>query len=296
MILFFIILPFSYLLIKLILQFVVWKFGKISYEGFSAAGFKFRSEDNLFYSSHNAWQKKYGYCHLYDVTAPLFRMIIDTEVIRFYYREANWLITFWKGQYGITTGAEIGIYKTKQFEVDRNTLYLPVRDDEMLDMKFTIFKKEQEIMSISKKHWWLAAFKLGMFSRPKDLVMDIQITFPNKEMLDAFLTSFKKLRHRKKSYSVSDNTFSFTYKRPHTRKVWTRGFLRDHITQYLNHRNVKLYNKYLIDLVDDGDSPNSIPFQQLVPSIIQNKEEKQEISNSIYLRQEASFSPRDDDL
>lgn len=54
------------------------------------------------------------------------------------------MIELWKGQYGITTGAEIGIYntasddiKTKQFT---GTYYDCASDDERLDMSFVLRK------------------------------------------------------------------------------------------------------------------------------------------------------------
>jgi len=117
-------------------------------------------------------------------------MVIDTEPVRFYYNNKNWLLTFWKGQYGIVTGAEVGIYSTKEGMVNKRTVYLPINDNEMLDMDMTLYKKGELITNVSSKHWWLAVFKLGMFSKPKDLTLDIKITFPNKDMLEALVSGF----------------------------------------------------------------------------------------------------------
>jgi len=107
-------IPIILILIRLILYFIVKKYGKFSYDGFSAAGFAYPPEKDIFYSTKNAWQKNFGYTRLYDILAPIFRIIIDTEPIKFNYNNKNWLITFWKGQYGIVTGAKIGIYYTTQ--------------------------------------------------------------------------------------------------------------------------------------------------------------------------------------
>lgn len=276
--LFFILIPIFYTLCKLIICFFIKKFGKFSYDGFNAAGFAYNPQKDIFYSTKNAWQKKFGYGHIYDVTAPLFRMIIDTESIRFYYNNKNWLISFWKGQYGITTGAEIGIYCTNQQEVNKKTIYLPASTSEMLNMSFILYKKDIPIMIVQDKHWWLTAFKIGMFSKPKELKMDINITFPNEEMLTSFLKSFKKLGYKNKDYRVIDNTFCFIFKKPRSPKVWTRNFLSDSIKQKLNHRNVKLYNKYLSDAIenngiDDSLIPNNqniILLKDLVPNILKN--------------------------
>lgn len=279
MLLYFFLMSILYLPTKIILFFIVNKFGKFSYDEFSAAGFAYDSDKKIFYSTKNAWQKEFGYCHLYDVGAPFFQMIIDTEPVRFNYNNKNWLITFWKGQYGITTGAEIGIYVTDQKKVNKKTIYFPVNDDEMLDMSFILYKKEKEITRVDAKHWWLAIFKIGMFSKPKELSMDIKITFPNKEMLDAFLSSFKKLKHKPKYYKVVDNTFYFTFKKPRTHKVWTRMWISDMIRQRINRKNVNLYNKYLEDAFNNNDIDNKkqIKLNKWIPDILKNTKDKKEI-------------------
>ncbi len=155
--------------VKLLLLFIAKKFGKISYKGFSALGFSYDSQKNIFFTVKNAWQKNFGYSHFYDVMAPIFHMIIDTEPIIFNYNNKNWLITFWKGQYGMVTGAEIGIYATKQEKVTKNTVFLPIDDQDMLDIDMILYKNSEIITKVSAKHWWLAVFKLGMFSKPKEL-------------------------------------------------------------------------------------------------------------------------------
>ena len=220
MILYLLIIPLGLILIKLILYLIVRKYGKFSYDGFSAAGFAYNSEKDIFYFTRNAWQKNFGYTHMYDVLAPIVRMIIDTEPVKFYYNNKNWLITFWKGQYGIVTGAEIGVYYTNQKKVNKRTVYLPANDNDMLKMDLVLYKNGEVITRVSAKHWWLAIFKLGMFSNPKDLSMDINLTFPNKEMLGAFLKSFRKLGYKVNDFKIIDNTFCFKYKKP--KKLVTR--------------------------------------------------------------------------
>jgi len=243
-------------------------------------GFKYDSKKDMFYATKNAWQKNFGYSHLYDVLAPLFRMIIDTEPIRFYYNNKNYLITFWKGQYGITTGAEIGIYVTKDLFPSKKTLYLPVSDEEMLDMSCKLYKNGKKIIDAHAKHWWLAIFKLGMFSKPRELTMDIKLRFPCEEMLQAFIKAFKKLGYKDNDYEIKDCTFIFCYKKPKTRKVWTRSFITEGIAQAFNKKNVKLYNKYILDILDNdknckprtcGCTNNTIKVQDLIPEILKNK-------------------------
>lgn len=75
-------------------------------------GFAYDPSQDLFYSLMDCWQRNFGYCRLYDEATATFSMIIDCEPIYFRYGGKKWLIEFWKGQYGMTTGGEIGIYYT----------------------------------------------------------------------------------------------------------------------------------------------------------------------------------------
>lgn len=307
-ILYLFIIPFLYVLIKLILYLLVRKYGKFSYDGFSAAGFAYNSEKDIFYSTKNAWQKHFGYTHMYDVLAPIFRMIVDTEPIRFFYNNKNWLISLWKGQYGIVTGAEIGIYCTNQKKVNKKTVYLPANDSEMLNMYLILYKNGKVITKIKAKHWWLAIFKLGMFSNPKDLSMDINITFHNQQMLTAFLEAFKKIGYKSKDFKIIDNTFCFKYVKPRTHKVWTRTWLTDKIRQFSNRKNVELYNEYLSDLVDnnkidDSKTPNNnnlIMVNELLPNLLKNTSESiynsKQIMNKIFSEKETNVAFLDSNI
>lgn len=269
------------LILKIGICLFLHKHGKISYKNFSALGFAYDEKKDIFYSTKNAWQKDFGYSHIYDVAAPIGSIIVDTEPVHFFYNERNWLISFWKGQYGITTGAEIGIYYTEDAKIHKNTIYKPAIED-TLDMCFILYKKEKEIMRICANHWWLAGFKLGMFSHPKELSMYLQITFPNKEMLNTFLNSFQKLKYKTKEYKVCGNIFLLKYKKPHTKKVWTRSHIINFFMQQNNKRNVKLYHKYLEDMVQNkNDLPNEKYFflNDYIPGILKNDKEFNLIQN-----------------
>ncbi len=281
--LYFLFAELIYLFVKIILYFISSRYGKFSYDGFSAAGFNYNSKTDEFLSDENAWQKKFGYCHLYDVAAPFFRIIIDTEPIKFYYNNKNWLITFWKGQYGIVTGAEVGIYNTNEKKVNRKTMYLAPTSEELIDISFILNKKNEVISKVQSKRWWTASFKLGMFSWPKDLTMDISLTFPNGEMLEAFLNALRKKRYKEKDYRIKENTVSFTYKKPHTFKVFTRMLITDLITQRKNKKNVNLYNNYLEDIIDKNNiddsvlkEDNVVLMNKIVPEILKNKKKNDE--------------------
>src|SRR4051794_9572622 len=88
-----------------------WAPSSVTAKAVVAAGFDFDPVGDIIYSRMDALQRKAGYCWNYDRAAPLFDMIIDCEPIYFKYGGAKWMIELWKGQYGIMTGAEIGVYK-----------------------------------------------------------------------------------------------------------------------------------------------------------------------------------------
>ena len=74
-------------------------------------GFLSCPQQNIITSDIDSWQRTFGYTRLFDYSAPHFKMVFDCEPVYFDYDNKTWLIEFWKGQYGISCGAEIGIYR-----------------------------------------------------------------------------------------------------------------------------------------------------------------------------------------
>lgn len=144
----------------------------------------------VFSTTHNAWQRTVGYTYLYDYLAPRFQMVFDSLPVYFNYENRTWLIEFWKGQYGITTGAEIGIYHADTIiaPVDyKTTRFTAAEDSEMLPLSLRLCHKNKPCLQISQTHWWLTLFIVGNFSMPEDLYMTSSITFPTSDMLSAFV-------------------------------------------------------------------------------------------------------------
>ena len=73
-------------------------------------GFCYVPCEDVFTSREDAWQRKQGYEALYDRAAVGAGMVFDALPIYFDYAGETWLIEFWKGQYGINTGGEVGVY------------------------------------------------------------------------------------------------------------------------------------------------------------------------------------------
>ena len=119
-------------------------------------GYLYHCNCGFFSSVLHAWQRTVGYTYLYDHLAPRFQMVFDFLPIYFDYNGKTWLIEFWKGQYGINTGAEIGIYHANQIiykEFYKTAMFEAVNEDEMLFCAFKLYHNNRELIEIRKKHW-----------------------------------------------------------------------------------------------------------------------------------------------
>lgn len=207
-------------------------------------GYCFHCDSGIFSSTTDAWQKQAGYTWLYDYMAPRFQMVFDALPIYFDYRGRTWLIELWKGQYGINTGAEIGIYHADAIipETDyKSTWFSCAQDHEMLDCSFVLCNRRNDCFHNAGRHWWLTAFLVGCFSEPSALSMEATICFPNREMLSAFVDGLKRAGYREDSICVKGLHVSFVFCRNITGKynLITRFWRR--FSQWKNKIFCKLY-------------------------------------------------------
>lgn len=152
-------------------------------------GYSYSCSQDLFSSRIDAWQRSFGYGKLYDNAASHLGMVFDCLPIYFNYQGKTWLLELWKGQYGINTGCEMGIYYADRILSDdelENTIFQSVNDSDMLPMSFTLQRMDDDIASLAGKHWWLTAFRMGCFSQPYHLRVHASVTFPTSEMTNAF--------------------------------------------------------------------------------------------------------------
>ena len=61
-------------------------------------GFRYMASQDIITSRIDAFQRKLGYCTLYDKTALTFHMVFDALPVYFNYHGRTWLIEFGKGQ------------------------------------------------------------------------------------------------------------------------------------------------------------------------------------------------------
>ncbi len=240
------------------------------------AGFAYDSRLDIFYSRMDSWQRKFGYGRIYDEAAAPLNMIIDCEPIYFEYENKKWLIEFWKGQYGITTGGEVGVYylpKRARMEeaLTPELVYRTVEDEDMLRMQAVLWKNGRQLYYRRGYHWWLTGFVLGEYSRPEELEMDIELTFPNIPMRDAFLQGLHRAGYENRELNVQGTVVWIHFSGPHTRQPMTRTRLISAVKQMENKRNCRLYRKVTKDY--DNACDKMLVLQRRAPGLYKKWEQ-----------------------
>jgi hypothetical protein len=232
-------------------------------------GFAYEPYQDIFYSIMYPWQREVGYCRLYDEACAPLSMIIDSEPIKFNYDGRKWLIEFWKGQYGMNTGGEVGIYYTTGSDINipgifNDTFYYCVKDEDCIHMSFALRKNGNLLFTRSGYHWWLTGFKLGEFSKPSELTMDIVLDLYDKRMVNAFVEALEKMGYEEDEFAVRDTRVMVHFDKPHSKQPSTRTTFTDFIMQRNNEAFCNAY-QYLteayVDTLDKleivrNESPN----------------------------------------
>lgn len=206
-------------------------------------GYAYLPEQDIFTSRLDVWQRDFGYCTLYDKAAFRFNMIFDCLPVYFDHDGRTWLLELWKGQYGINTGAEIGVYYVDRIldkREYRTTLFQSVEDCDMPALSFRLFRKGVQIADVCARHWWLTAFSMGRFSEPADLYMQACITFPTHSMAHAFIKGLSGCGYPKDDICLNCNTVTFPFTKSAMRwnfldRCWIR------VAQCVNHFWCKVY-------------------------------------------------------
>ena len=212
-----------------------------------------------------------GYTRLYDEAAVLSFMVLDSEPIYFEYDNKNWMIEFWKGQYSLASGFEIGIYYTDRPDLSNEyfnwTLYDCADNENMLKMSFELFKNHISIIKRKGKHWWLTGFKLGEFSQPWELKANVNITFKNTGMRNGFLKGLLRIGYKRNELLINKKTVSFVFDKPKSPQPFTKNGKFDEIIQ---DRNRELCNRYN-DLTKEYDNTldKIIGLQEIAPDMLE---------------------------
>jgi len=217
-------------------------------------GFTYDEEYDIYKSNVDSLQRRFGYTSLFDMSAVPVGMVIDCEPVKFNHNDKEYMIELWKGQYDLSTGAEIGIYKKS----DKLVTWESGTDEDMLQMGFSLMKKGNVVFKRSDSHWWLTGFKPGEFSNLEELTMDVSITFKDTAMLASFVKGMQKIGYKDNDYKINSSTINFTFNRPKTKQWWSLGSCFVKYTQKKNELLVKTYNSVKENQNIKDNSPKSI--------------------------------------
>ncbi len=207
-------------------------------------GYVYHCGCGFFSSALDAWQKDAGYTWLYDFMAPRFQMVFDSLPVYFNYRGRTWLIEFWKGQYGINAGAEIGIYHADRLLSEteyRTALFRAAGEDEMLPCSMQLCVENGACVRISERHWWLTAFLPGVFSWPSRLCLKATVCFCNREMLEAFYRGLCRAGFPQEDITVQNLCLCFVFHRPVEARYGFLTRLRRRLSQWQNRIFCRLF-------------------------------------------------------
>ena len=194
-------------------------------------GYFYDPYQDIFASRHDAPQKLFGYMHLFDLSAAYLNMIFDYETIYFDYGHRTWLIEMWKGQYGINTGCELGIYYADEIippDKYRSAHFQAVAQRDMPDISLRLNRHSHQPIRIAQMkgpHWWLTIFKMGLFTKPEELFVNTSIRFKNTAMLYQFLQSLRTTMPDT-FYKVNGLTVYFTFNHSKRKYNLLKKFIR----------------------------------------------------------------------
>lgn len=184
-------------------------------------GFSYLPEQDIVTTTLDAWQREFGYCAFFDETAVHFNMVFDCEPVYFDYDGRTWLIELWKGQYGLNTGGEVGIYRADTLlnpGERKSAHFQSVPDSELLPISMELYRNGKKEFGLMRTHWWLTGFCVGKYSEPEELTMRVSITFPNEEMLRCFYEGLKNAGYGECDVCVGCRTIFFAVNTPHVRQ------------------------------------------------------------------------------
>lgn len=161
----------------------------------SAFGFTWDAASGVFYSTSDPWQRQFGYNQYYDIFGSYVALWYDTVRVKFNYGGYDWLVQFWKGQYGfLLLGAEAGVYYKN--EGDSSSQYVCNDNSKRLKIGYTCFNKGEELFTRDYQDtWWLTGFvpgRLDKFADRSQLTMKMRITLKDAEMRDAFVEALQQ--------------------------------------------------------------------------------------------------------
>ena len=192
-------------------------------------GYKYSDKDKIFFTAEDSWQRNFGFTETYDKAAAVGFMSYNTFRVYFTHSNLEWMIQFWKGQYGYAfIGSEIGVY-TRPIGSDNGTYYDCADDDHKFYMTMDVYRqnvdnpnKYDHLFTRSRcKTWWCTGFVPGtlgfaQINVPDEngtatLKVDSRIEFFDEEMAQAFISGVKKVTHLENNSALAGTKRAVTF-------------------------------------------------------------------------------------
>ena len=163
-------------------------------------GYLYDPTEKCFYTASDPWQRLIGYNAIFDICAPFVFIDFDTVRLDFKYKNQDWRVQLWKGQYGLAFyGCEIGVYTKPS---DRKLAhYNCASDSDMLMMEVGFLQKKSGtkdswVEKFSRpygSYWWCTGFIPGnLFGNFDILKLDMRVTMKDYEMLSGFTSALTR--------------------------------------------------------------------------------------------------------
>ena len=161
-------------------------------------GYLYDEEQDIYYTDVESWQRNFGFADFYDDAAKYGTMIYTTLKCDFEYNGLLWRLQWWKGQYGVLEGAELGVYTKKPENVD-SAFYRCAEDENLLEMYFEYYPTTSDYNAgkplftrYEQEHWWITGFKFG-YCDPTRNVVKATLVAKDKEMADGIEAGLQNL-------------------------------------------------------------------------------------------------------
>ena len=169
-------------------------------EALTTAGYAYDEEQQVYYSTLSPWQRHFGFGDIYDDAAAYASMKYTTLKADFEYNGLLWRLQWWKGQYGILEGAELGVY-TKHPE-STSDFYDCASNEQLLDMSFEYYRTGKDFQNNKRlfyreeqAHWWLTGFKVGAVANGNSSASVVVATLKayDSDMADGIESGLRRL-------------------------------------------------------------------------------------------------------
>lgn len=172
--------------------------------GMFGLGFNYNLKELTLYATVNCWMRDFGFCVLYDIMANSMPAVFNynTRRFRFDYDGAEWMIQIWKGNYFMSNGGEVGLYRREKGSI--GDFYECAEDEYLIPMSMQILHGDKLLVNMPEQlHWWINGFNMsGTLYRPSSLTMKFTVEMPDEEMLKAFCEAIDNHYRHDVTYTV----------------------------------------------------------------------------------------------